>query len=134
MTRSVANDTTALILNSPSTQPASALSRGLLDISRGAGRIGLPFQVLIDAEALEIYCEPDAATGHNVIGCILTALARHLMEDGTIQQAIEVGLRSREDGQAVDVFLSVEPLRQRGKECLCLRLAGERSTELCLGQ
>ncbi len=87
--------------------------------------------MIIDNELVDTYAELDSSLGHNVIGAILTVVASHL---ATGQQflgddVLLVDLRRRQDGEPVEVTLSVSRSRKSGRECLSLRWGGEQALE-----
>jgi hypothetical protein len=105
-----------------------------LDISAGAAHFCLRQPVQIHRQIISDYVEADATLGVNVIGAILSSLVwRGTRSGGESSEVITVALRRRADGQSVEVYLEVLPVRGhdgellRG-ELLRLQFAGEQKS------
>jgi hypothetical protein len=98
------------------------------DLSRGAFYKGLdPETVFIDSSVLDEYAEIDPSLGRNLAGAVLDSLWRRMAISPCVQlESITIAAARREDGEIVDLDLSIERLRLRGHECLVLEKAGER--------
>ncbi len=103
-----------------------------VDFSRGAAELGLRRQrVLLESAMLDDYAEPDTSLGLNTGGLILRVLAQHLAAcpGGGGDDSIEICLQRRDDGQPVEVQLSVKRSRRQGQEYLVLSRLGEWPTD-----
>lgn len=99
------------------------------DLSRGAARFGIRNQkVLLETSVLDDYSECDSSLGHNTAGVILTVLSQHIAvaPGGGRDETLMVALHRRDDGQQVEVELSLTRTRRQGQECLQLTLLGDR--------
>lgn len=120
------------ILEQPTSRARTAPSIPVTDLSRGAGRYGLRHQkVLVESSVLEDYAETDPSLGLNTAGVVLTVLGQHmaLSPGGGRDESILVALHRREDGQQVEVELSLSRTRRQGQECLQLTLLGDREVD-----
>ena len=100
-----------------------------LDISAGAAHFCLRQPVQIHRQIISDYVEADATLGVNVIGAILSSLVwRGTRSGGESSEVITVALRRRADGQSVEVYLEVLPVRGHDGELLRLQFAGEQKS------
>jgi hypothetical protein len=111
-------------------EPETGPSRKNIDLTRGARDLGLqPHGVFLELEVLDDHGVVINSLGQNAAGTILAVLGCQLAmgPGGVPDETISVCLIRRDDGQMMDVDLSVKRIRQNGAECLFLRKTGERA-------
>ena len=124
------NTTAPTVAHNILSPPPFATSR-IVDLTRGASRLGIRARVLIESKILADYGEIDNALGHNTAGLVLSVLSHCLATGhaGLAEDLLTVGLVRRQDGALVELDLSLRRTRAGDQECFTLRLADEREAE-----